>query len=197
MKLKKCGWVVLASLALVGCDSGPEDQLQVEVKEPGETAKSVDGCDRHLRFCLKAKVSGAETVSGVSGFGGPKSCAEWVAGGAARVLELPGMLPMPEKNSLTVGLTRLAAYTGPGEYTLVSTRQGGIPDMLPVMDTGARSFGAGPDSTTKVRIFADGSGTLEADNLVEIKAAHRMREPDLAARVKLSLQWTCRDPDTL
>ncbi|MCA1977612.1 MAG: hypothetical protein LDL19_00090 [Thiobacillus sp.] len=150
-------------------------------------------CEPYLKFCLKANISGAVAASGVAGFGGSKSCSEWAAGGAARVLELPTMLPMGDQNKITVGLTRIGEYNGPGVYALASTRQGSIPDMLPALDTGERSFGDGTGSSATVRINADGSGILEADQLVEIKSASRMREPDPAARVKLSMRWTCRD----
>lgn len=184
-------------LLLAGCGESGESERAVESGTPEvapQAASNKNECEPYLKFCIKAQVSGAATASGVSGLGGSQSCAEWAAGGAARVLELPTMLPLGEKNKITVALTRIAAYNGPGVYTLTSTRQGSIPDMLPALDTGERSFGDGAGSTATVRINADGSGTLEAGQLIEIKAAHRMREPDPAARAKLSMQWTCREP---
>ena len=191
--MNSCVAMIVAGAVLVGCGDAPEPEAPVVSETGGQVAAKNSECDPYLKFCIKAKVSGAAEVSGVTGFGGSEPCAKWAAGGVARVLELPTMLPMPEKNPITVALTRIAAYTGPGEYTLVSTRQGSIPDALPALDTGERSFGDGTGSMAKVMIKADGSGSLEASNLVEIKAAHRTREPDPAARVSLSRNWTCRD----
>ncbi len=183
------------SLLLGACGESTPPGTQVAVAPQGKAQAVEPECDPYLQFCIKASVNGAATASGVSGFGGRMPCAEWAKGGAARVLELPNMLPMGEKNKITVALTRVGAYTAPGDYTLVSTGsgQGPIPDMLPAVDTGEQSFGEGPGSQASVRIEANGSGRLEANGLVEIKAAHRMREPDPAARLNLVMQWTCRD----
>jgi len=183
------------SLLLGACGESTPPSNEAAVAPQGQAQAGQSDCDPFLQFCIKSQVSGAATASGVSGFGGRTPCAEWAKGGAARVLELPNMLPMGEQNKITVALTRVGAYSAPGEYTLVSTSsgQGAIPDMLPAVDTGEQSFGEGAGSQAKVRIEADGSGRLEANGLVEIKAAHRMREPDPAARLNLVMQWTCRD----
>lgn len=185
--------MIVAGVVLAGCGEAPEPEAPGALAAGKQVAAKDNECAPYLKFCIKAKVSGAAEVSGVSGFGGSEPCAKWAAGGMAQGLDLPTMLPMPERNTITVALTRISAYTGPGEYILISTRQGALPDALPALDTGERSFGDGAGSTAKVTIKADGSGSLEAGNLVEIKAAHRTREPDPAARASLSMTWTCRD----
>lgn len=187
------GLGLLVFLGACGESTPPGDT--VSGTQPGQTKPAEPDCDPYLRFCIKSQVSGAVTASGVSGFGGAVPCAEWAKGGAGRVLELPNMLPMGDKNKTTVALTRVGAYTAPGEFVLASTRQGTgpIPDVLPAVDTGERSFGEGSGSRATVKIEADGSGRLEATDLVETKAMHRTREPDPAARLNLVMTWTCKD----
>jgi hypothetical protein len=196
MKISHFAPAILLMLGACGDDKAIEKPGMEAAGSGGAgltTAKPDNDCDPYLKFCVKASVSGVVSASGVSGFGGGLSCAEWVRGGAPRVLDLPTMLPMADKNTITAALTNIGQYTGPGEYTLVAARFKGLPDAFPAIDTGERSFAGGEGSTAIVRIAADGSGQIEAKNLVEIKAAHRMTEPDPAARVNFSMRWTCRD----
>ncbi len=54
-----------------------------------------------------------------------------------------------------------------------------------------RTEAAGNTATAAIR--TDSSGTMTSENLVEDLVACRMRIADPAARVKLVLQWTCRE----
>ena len=92
--------------------------------------------------------------------------------------------------SITVALTRIGAYTGPGTYDLRAETMTGDPDSFPAIDADGRFFSNGADSTTTVTISADGSGTLEAAALVEMKSISGP-DPDPGARVDFTLRWTC------
>ena len=96
------------------------------------------------------------------------------------------------EDAVTVALTRIAAYTGPGRYELVTVSTDGIPDMYPTIEAAGRAFSEGEGSTAVVTVNADGSGTLDATGLVEI-ASLQVTNPDPAARVDFAMQWTCQD----
>ncbi|MDP1658239.1 MAG: hypothetical protein Q8L73_02665 [Methylotenera sp.] len=200
LKQKTVVWIglSLAILAGAGCEdraAAPEAVSVVAENVTAPVAAKAD-CEPYFRFCIKAAASGAVAVTGSTSRGsnsnGP-NCAEWAKGGAARVLELPTMLPWAGRNSITAALTRIGEYTGPGVYVLIVTTAHGNPDSFPSIDTGGRAFSNGADSTAVVKITADGSGSVEAGNLVEIKAAHRAQNPNPAERVNFTMKWTCQD----
>ncbi|MFZ6026962.1 MAG: hypothetical protein ACOYYS_04535 [Chloroflexota bacterium] len=158
-----------------------------------ESSESEAGCEEYFRFCVTSTVSGAVSATATGGVGhsGVDNCTAWAQDGPARILELPLMLGAGE-TPITVALTRIAAYTGPGEYELQAVATGGgIPDMLPAIDVGGRSFGLGEGSAARVTVAADGSGLLAATGLVET-ASLQVSAPDPTARVDLAMQWTCQ-----
>ncbi len=154
---------------------------------------AADGdCEAYFRFCVAASVSGTVESVAAGGVGANiDTCAVWAAPGEARILELPMMLVAGE-DGITVALTRIAAYTGPGRYELVAVSTDGIPDMFPTMEVAGRTFAEGEGSTAIVTVNADGSGTLDATGLAEI-ASIGVSNPDPTARVDLAMQWTCQD----
>ena len=73
-----------------------------------------DACPEYFRFCTAVQISGALTAETRAGVGGSfGSCAEWAAGGAERILELPIVLAAGDP-PITVALTRLGSYTDAG-----------------------------------------------------------------------------------
>ena len=155
---------------------------------PADTAGA--GCEEY--FCVTSTLSGAVETVAAGGMGANvENCAAWAAPGAARVLDLPMMLAAGEAQ-VTVALTRIAAYTGPGDYELQAVVTSGIPDMFPAIEAAGRTFNNGDASTAVVTINADGSGTLEARDLVEI-ASFQVSNPVPNARVDFTMQWTCQE----
>ena len=67
-----------------------------------------------------------------------------------------------------------------------------MPDAFPAIDVAGRTFNNGEPSTAVVTVNADGSGTLEAHDLVEIASVQKSN-PDPDARVDFTMQWTCQD----
>lgn len=150
------------------------------------------GCEDYLRFCVTSEISGAVNTSATAGMGGNiDTCASWAADGDARILEMP-MMQRAGEDLITVALTRIADYTGPGSYELQNTVSEGIPDMFPTIEAAGRAFGYGDGATAVVTVAADGSGTVAATGLVEIPSL-TVSEPDPSARVDFAMQWTCRD----
>ena len=92
---------------------------------------------------------------------------------------------------VTVALTRLGSYTGPGEYEMAATVSSGNPDSFPALDVGGRTFSNGEGSTAVVTVAADGSGTVMATGLVELTSAQGTA-PDPNARIDFAMQWTCQ-----
>jgi hypothetical protein len=159
--------------------------LEIAKKAPIAAA----ACEDYFGFCVTAQVSGAVTSQGRGGWGSSANtdCKAWAAAGAARILELPLLLAAGEQK-ITVALTRLAAYTGPGTYEMkAQVASPGIPDMLPALEVAGRTFGNGPDSTAVATIAADGSGSVQVNGLVEQGA-----NPDPNARISLAMQWMCQ-----
>ncbi len=155
---------------------------------------AADGdCEEYFRFCVAGALSGAVESVGAGGMGAniDTTCAVWAAPGEARVLDLP-MMQNAGDDAITVALTRIAAYTGPGRYELQAVATSGIPDMFPAIVAAGRTFNNGDGSTAVVTVNADGSGTLEAVDLVEI-ASFQVSNPDPSARVNFTMQWTCQD----
>lgn len=163
------------------------------VSETDSAQSAVPGCEEYLRFCVVAEASGTETAVATTGTNhyAVSNCAEWAAAGEARILELPFITAAGE-NQLTIALTRIGEYTGPGNYALTALSTTGMGDMFPAISLNGRAFSNGEDTTATVTIAADGSGSLQATNLVEI-ASVQVSNPDPAARVDLSMQWTCKD----
>ena len=111
-------------------------------------------------------------------------------GGAARILELPFVLPLGDV-PVTVALTRLGSYTGPGQYEMAAMTTTGNPDAFPALDVDGRTFSNGEGSAAVVTVAADGSGTIVATGLVEL-ASPQVASPDPDARVDFAMQWTCQ-----
>ena len=175
-----CGWNALVIL------------LDPDAATAGDDAAADGDCEAYFRFCVAASVSGTVESVATGGVGANiATCAVWAAPGEARILELPMMLAAGE-DAITVALTRIAAYTGPGRYELVSVSTDGIPDMFPTMEVAGRTFAEGEVTTAVVTVNADGSGTLDATGLAEI-ASIGVSNPDPTARVDLGMQWTCQD----
>ncbi|NCC31126.1 MAG: hypothetical protein EOM24_03770 [Chloroflexia bacterium] len=177
---------------------GTSSEQPPEVPTSNAASSSVStgqasACEEYFRFCVTSTVSGAVNASATGGVGGNlDNCTAWAEEGPARILEVPMMLNSGEP-PITVALTRIAAYTGPGDYVLQAVATGGaIPDMFPAMTVGTRSFGIGEGSTARVTVAADGSGLLEATGLVEI-ASVQVSAPDPTARVDLTMQWICQE----
>lgn len=166
--------------------------LDPDAATAGDDAAADGDCEAYFRFCVAASVSGTVESVATGGVGANiDTCAVWAAPGEARILELPMMLAAGE-DAITVALTRIAAYTGPGRYELVSVSTDGIPDMFPTMEVAGRTFAEGEGATAVVTVNADGSGTLDATGLAEI-ASIGVSNPDPTARVDLGMQWTCQD----
>ena len=166
--------------------------LDPDAATAGDDAAADGDCEAYFRFCVAATLSGAVESVGAGGMGANiDTCAVWAAPGEARILELP-MMQNAGDDAITVALTRIAAYTGPGRYELVSVSTDGIPDMFPTMEVAGRTFAEGEGATAVVTVNADGSGTLDATGLAEI-ASIGVSNPDPTARVDLGMQWTCQD----
>lgn len=157
-----------------------------------ENPVAAEGCEDFFRFCVTSTLTGAVDSAATAGMGGQiDDCAAWVAAGDARILELP-MMQGAGDDLITVALTRIGQYTGPGTYELEPVATEGMPDMFPTLVAAGRTFSNGEGSTAVVTVAADGSGTVEATGLVEI-ASIQVTSPDPDARVDFSMQWTCRD----
>ncbi|GIK56176.1 MAG: hypothetical protein HND44_02100 [Chloroflexi bacterium] len=175
---------VPAEIALVA------EALEVEA-EPAKPA--TPGCEDYLRFCVTAVTTGtvpAEATTGTNHYQ-VSDCTAWAAPGAARIVELPFITAVGDKQ-MTVALTRISAYTGPGSYDLTAVVTNGMPDVFPTIEVDGRAFSNGEGSTAVVTLAADGSGSVQASNLVEI-ASLLVSNPDPDARLDFSMSWTCKD----
>lgn len=160
-------------------------------KSEADASKSKAGCEEYFRFCVTSTISGAVNATAAAGGGSSvNNCTAWVEDGETRILELPLMLAAGDEK-ITVALTRIGQYTGPGEYELKAVTTSGLTDMFPAIEVGGRTFSNGEGSTALVTIAADGSGSLLATGLVE-QASIQVANPDPAARVDFSMQWTCQ-----
>ncbi len=160
--------------------------------EAPDAAAEASACEETFGFCITAQAAGAVDAAGSGGWASSSTdCTALAAQGDARILELPNLLAAGEQQ-IAVALTRIGAYTGPGTYELAATATGGaMPDMFPAVRVGSRAFTNGADTTATVTVNADGSGTLEAKNLVEMDAMQGAT-PDPSVRVDFSMQWTCQ-----
>lgn len=150
------------------------------------------GCEPFFRFCVTSTLTGAVEATATAGMGGNvANCAAWAAPGEARILELP-MMQAAGESLITVALTRVGAYTGPGEYELAVVATQGMPDMFPAIAAAGRTFSHGDGSRAVVTIAADGSGSVAANDLVEI-ASVQVTDPDPDARIDFTMQWTCQE----
>lgn len=174
-----------------------EDEVAADdaMPDPGASTDATDtGCEEYFRFCTTGTLSGTIETTATGGVGANiEDCAAGAAVGEARVLDLPMMLAAGEAQ-VTVALTSISAYTGPGTYELVAVTTEGMPDAFPAIDVAGRTFNNGEASTAVVTVNADGSGTLEAHDLVEI-ASIQKSDPDPNARVDFTMQWTCQEID--
>ena len=191
-----CGGETAAPATPSPADAAPVvDAVTSEAAPVVEEAAVVEeepACPEYFRFCTTVEVSGAISAASTSGFGGNfGTCAEWAAEGEARILEMPTILPM-DGGVITVALTRLGAYTGPGEYTVVNTVNSGNPDNYPALDVDGRTFSNGEGTTAVITVAADGSGTVTATGLVEL-ASPRVSSPDPNARLDMTMTWTCQE----
>ncbi len=135
-------------------------------------------------------MSASVNATAAAGVGGNvTNCTAWVADGETRLLELPLMLAAGDQK-MTVALTRIGQYAGPGEYELSAVTTSGLADMFPAIEVGGRTFSNGEGSTALVTVAADGSGALLATGLVE-QASMQVSDPD-PARVDFSMQWICQ-----
>ncbi len=151
------------------------------------------GCEDYLQFCVTSTIQGSITASATAGTNNSsgKNCTTWAAAGAERILELPMMLAAgPDK--VTVALTRIGQYTGPGQYELKAVSTKGLTDAFPAIEAAGQTYTNGEGSSAVVKIAADGSGSIQAVKLVQI-ASVQVSNPDPSARIDFSMQWTCRD----
>lgn len=197
--------LLLSALVVAGCGGGaapapttpPQATAQPAPAATDAPAQATDApasaCEDYFGFCVTAQATGAMNATGAGGWASSANtdCAMLTAAGEARILELPNLLAAGEQQ-ITVALTRIGAYTGPGAYTLAATATGGaMPDMFPAVRIGNRAFSNGAETTASVTILADGSGTLTANNLVEMDAMQGAT-PDANARLDFTMQWTCQ-----
>jgi hypothetical protein len=161
--------------------------------EAPDAAAPASACEEYFGFCITAQATGAVDATGAGGWASSSNidCTALAAPGDARILELPNLLAAGEQQ-IAVALTRIGAYTGPGTYELAATATGGaMPDQFPAVRVGSRAFTNGADTSASVTVNADGSGTLEAKNLVEMDAMQGAT-PDPNARLDFAMQWTCQ-----
>ncbi len=118
-------------------------------------------------------------------------CATWAASDTPRALELPFVVAAGE-SKITVALTQLGAYQGPGTYEMAAIVTNRMPDAFPAIAIGERTFSNGEGSAAVVTVAADGSGTIEATGLVEL-ASIQVANPDPTARIDFAMTWTCQD----
>ena len=160
---------------------------------PDNAQATTSGCEEYFGFCVTSSVSGTVTGAATAGAGSSfgNDCAAWAAAGDPRILELPTVLAAGE-NKITVALSRIGAYTGPGSYELAAVTSSGNPDSFPAIEVDGRTFSNGEGSTAVVTVAADGSGSLQATGLMEL-ASIQVSNPDPDARIDLSMQWTCQE----
>jgi hypothetical protein len=176
---------VQAAAQMPAADSSPT--------EAPDAAVEASACEEYFGFCITAQATGAVNATGAGGWASSSNtnCTALAAAGDARILELPNLLAAGEQQ-IAVALMRIGAYTGPGTYTLAGTAtSGAMPDQFPAVRVGSRAFTNGADTTAAVTVNADGSGALEAKNLVEMDAMQGAT-PDPNARLDFAMQWTCQ-----
>ena len=197
----------LILLLLVGCGSdappaqstvatAPTNQAATATTAPvAEQAPSAlpAGCDDFFPFCNTVTIRGAVTAEGsIGSTHRADSCAAWADGASApRILELPFIVGAGE-SKITVALTRIGAYSGPGTYALAAQTTTGLPDVFPAIAVAERTFSNGEGSAATVTVAADGSGHIEATGLVEI-ASIQVANPDPDARIDFAMTWLCKD----
>lgn len=197
----------LLLLLLAGCGSGAPLAQSTVATEPtplaatattASTAEQVPsalpaGCDAFFPFCNTVTIRGAVTAEGsIGSMHQADNCAAWAAGASTpRILELPFIVGAGE-SKITVALTRIGAYSGPGTYELAPQTTDGLPDVFPAIAVAERTFSNGEGSAATVTVAADGSGTIEATGLVEI-ASLQVTNPDPDARIDFAMTWLCKD----
>ena len=197
----------LLLLLLAGCGRGaPPPQSTVATESMTQAAAATTapaaeqapsarpaGCDDFFPFCNTVTIRGVVTAEGsIGSTHQADSCAAWAAGAnAPRILELPFIVGAGE-SKITVALTRIGAYSGPGTYALAAQTTTGLPDVFPAIAVAERTFSNGEGSAATVTVAADGSGHIEATGLVEI-ASIQVANPDPDARIDFAMTWLCKD----
>ncbi len=186
-RIRRATPLLLLALTLHGACDDSGDDSSTATATTSDDAGGDPSCPDYLQFCVTAELTGSVTaeLTAATNFG-DLACADWAASGPARILELPFMADP----ALTVALTRIGEYTGPGTYTLEPVTMTGDPDSFPAINADGRAFSNGAGTTTTVTVAADGSGTLAATGLVEIESLQGST-PDPGARVDLDYRWTC------
>lgn len=164
---------------------------EVALTEPEPAAE--DDCPEYFKYCMTAEITGSLTSQAIAQFGGnDTSCAEWVQTGESRILEMPLFMSNDGTTQLTIALTRIGEYTGPGSYELKPEVVQADPDMYPTIDLNGRTFGYGEGTTSTITVAEDGSGTVQAAGLVELSSM-MVSDPDPNAKLDLTMTWQCQD----
>ena len=185
-----------AQTAMAAETEAPAVQPMTEpspTRAPANEEAVASTCEEYFGYCITAQATGAVDATGAGGWASSTNtdCTAWAVPGDARILELPNLMAAGEQQ-IAVALTRIGAFIGPGTYELAATATGGaMPDQFPAVRVGNRAFTNGADTTAIVTVNADGSGTLEAKNLVEMDAMQGAA-PDPNARLDFGMQWTCK-----
>jgi hypothetical protein len=188
-----CGRATSVAPRLNNTPTNTTQPIQVPVIDADSSPVAELGCEAFNQFCVTSTVQGTVTATAVAGVGSNfnNDCTTWAAGGDPRLLELPLMFAAGE-DKITVALTRIGAYTGPGRYELKAVSTKGLPDSFPAIEVVGRTFSNGEGSAAVVTIAADGSGSIQAVGLVE-QASIQVSNPDPSARIDFSMQWTCME----
>lgn len=152
-----------------------------------------DDCPDYFKYCMTAEVTGSLSTQAIAQFGGDDTpCTEWVKTGESRILEMPLFMSNDGTTQLTIALTRIGEYTGPGSYELKPEVVQGNPDSYPAVNFNNRTFNNGEGTTAIITVAEDGSGTVQATGLVEI-ASMMVSEPDPNAKIDLTMTWVCQN----
>lgn len=168
-----------------------ETETVLPTNEPEPAVE--DDCPDYFKFCMTAEVTGSLSTKAVAQFGGDNTpCTEWVKAGESRILEMPLFMSNDGTTQLTIALTRIGEYTGPGSYELKPEVVQADPDSYPAVNFNNRTFNNGEGTTAIITVAEDGSGTVQATGLVEI-ASMMVSDPDPNAKIDLTMTWVCQD----
>lgn len=191
--MTKLGTLALATLvaAIAGCSgaspdapSGSGPSGNAAAQDAGSSATTGD-CQPGLaaKLCVKATVDGRVTHTGTSKADLPDvSCAAWMQGKEGR-LRFPVFFDKLDGAEFGFG-SLIAKFAGPGTYS---------DDALSGMGMGftvfsEREFEARDGSTATLTIDANGNGSLDFKDFIEIEDVEP-RSPALSGHVT----WTCVD----
>ena len=188
--LTACGGDEPSAVQPTGVADIPIATVMPPAAQEQDTAATT-GCEEYFQFCNTIGISGSLTAAATTGSAGKgNDCATWAAGGDPRILELPFVVGAGE-SKITVALTRVGAYQGPGRYELAAATTTGLSDTFPSIEVAGRTFSNGEGSTAVVTVAVDGSGAVVATGLVEL-ASVQVANPDPTARIDFSMAWTCQ-----